>query len=342
MKFYRLNDPAIARRSKLTRRLAACLAVAILISPGALWATSQDSLNSAREVVVDVEVEKPHVLVAERIEMKIEATAPQGVVVKFPELDQQLGDFEVMSVQDRLDIPDGSNRKWVRLIGLESLTTGELEIPAMELSYVDRRGSVPQTGFQKTPPQSITVRSTLEGSEDPTRFREIKSVVFAPQPQRQNSDWLLWTAGLAGLVVVAGIAIAFVGRRRALSPKQQAIKSLQELKNSRTFADKDVESIYIRLVSILRSFVQEQFAISAPRLTTNEFLQAMQRDQRLSDEFRAELTELLSFADMIKFAGLLPSNGGLGEVVDQAVRLVENAAEAQLDTQDEIPTAEDN
>ena len=341
MKFDRITDQSIARRLKFTSRLAAFLAVVILVTSGAFGATQKGGLNSANEVRLDVEIDKPQVLVAERIEMKIEATAPQGIMVKFPELNQQLGDFEVMSVKDAMDIPEGSNRKWVRQIGLESLISGDLEIPAMELSYVDRRGSVAQTGFQKTPPQGVTVRSTLEGSEDPTRFREIKSVVFAPRPEQQNSDWLLWTAALAGFFIVAATAIAIVSRQKVMSPTEKAIKSLQELKNSRTFENKDVEGVYLSLVSILRSFVQEQFAISATLLTTDEFLQAMQGDQRLSDEFRAELTELLGFADMIKFAGLLPSNGELGEVVDQAVRLVKNAAETQVDTQSEVPTAED-
>ena len=68
----------------------------------------------------------------------------------------------------------------------------------------------------------------------------------------------------------------------------------------------DTEQIYVRLVSILRTFVHWQFGISAPRLTTDEFLHAMQADDRLTAEIRAQLKELLNLADLVKFAGMLP------------------------------------
>jgi hypothetical protein len=340
MKSERLSNGSPTRRTFL----AACLAVGIVATittvSGTLQASQQESATATGIVAIDVEIDKSEVLVAERFQMEITATAPQGVTVKFPELENQLGEFEVLNVKDTPDIPNGSNRKWIRRVGLESLAAGELEIPAIEISFVDRRGSTPITGLQTSPSQNVTVRSSLEGTEDPTRFRDIKSVVFLPESQQRESHWLVWAAaGLAGFLAVT--AIAMVRRKKFLSPKQRAIKSLQDLKNSLACENQDVEQIYVRLVSLLRTFVQEQFAISAPRLTTLEFLEAMQGDPRLSDEFRGELSELLNLADMVKFAGLLPS-GGLGEVVDQAVRLVENAAEqSPLTTDSDIPTAGD-
>ncbi len=239
-----------------------------------------------------------------------------------------MGDFEVVSLKDTLDIPDGSQRQWIRQVDLESLISGDLEIPAMEISYVDRRGSESVSGIQKTAPQTVTIRSTLEGVEDPTKFRDIKSVVFLPESQPENHNWIIWAAGAGGLTLLAAIAFLLVTRYKPdPSPKQWAIKALDELKDSRALAEGDTEQIYVRVISILRTFFQEQFGISAPRLTTDEFLNAMQADRRLSGDIRAQLKELLTLADLVKFAGMLPDGAGLVTVVDKAKQVVDQAAD---------------
>lgn len=322
----RLNNPGMMRRTFL----AGCLVIGI-VATTAMAAdnclANQHDGTADDKVSVEVEIDKSEVLVAEPFQMKITATSPQGVVVKFPELNNRLGDFEVLNVNDFSDIPSGTHRKWIRKVDLESLVAGGLEIPAIEVSYVDRRGATPITGLETCPPRSMTVRSTLEGTEDPAQFRDIKSVIFLPEPEQRNNNWLVWSAAAAGFIFVFASALAVVRRKRILSPRQRALKSLQDLKTSLAESDQDIEHVYIQMVNILRLFVLEQFAISAPRLTTHEFLEAMQREERLSNGFRDKLSELLHLADMVKFAGLLPSSGGLDDVVDHATQLVENAAE---------------
>ena len=311
----------------LTGLLTAMLVSANAIVPSSSLGDESSGRSSAdaNPLVVTMQLDKSEALIAERIQLQIIASAPQGVTVQFPELSDQLGEFEIVATKDIPDVPAGADRKWIRKVALETLITGELEIPSMEIGYVDRRTATALNGVQITPPQPVLIRSTLEGAEDPTQFREIKSVVFLPESQPGNVRWLVWAAGMAGLVALVAIAVTVVSRKPGRSPKQTAIKSLQGLKESPALVDGDVEQFYIRLVGILRAFVQEQFEISAPRLTTSEFMAAMGAETRLSDDFRSELRELLSLADMVKFAGWRPADTRLDEVVDQAMRLVENA-----------------
>ena len=68
----------------------------------------------------------------------------------------------------------------------------------------------------------------------------------------------------------------------------------------------------------------------------------MQNDERLSGKFRAELSQLLNLADMVKFAGFLPSNVGVDEVIDQSICLVQNTSEPSSDmTSGETSNSED-
>lgn len=319
-------------RTLLTLGCSVLTALAISVVPGALFGNQEfnPKTEPSNPVAIEMQIDKREAQIAESIQVKITATAPQGVTVKFPELQKQLGGFEVTGVQDAMDIPAGSNRNWIRIVNLESLVSGELEIPVIQISYIDGRGSSPRTGFCTTTEQRINIRSTLEGVEDPKQFRDIKSVMFAPETPPRSNVWLVTLAAAASFALVAALVYVANGRRKNLSPKDWAIKSIGELRDSQAFNDNDAEQVYVRLVSILRTFVDWHFGISAPKLTTDEFLSAMQQDERLSAEFRSELSELLTLADMIKFAGLSPDDSQLAAVVDQAKRMVENAKDSEM------------
>ena len=335
----RLHQSSQSRRIFLAVCFSVLTAIVIPVFPGTSFANQEVKTKTEQStpIAIDVQIDKREAQVADPIQMKITATAPQGVAVKFPEWQQQLGDFEITGVKDTMDIPAGSDRNWIRIVGLESLVSGELQIPAFEISYVDRRGSVAQTGVQSTKPHPINIRSSLEGVEDPTQFRDIKSVVFAPETPPRSNFWLVASGVAAGFLLIAALVYVAVGRKNDLSPRNWAIKSIDELRDDQAFKDNDAEQVYVRLVSILRTFVFWQFGISAPKLTTDEFLGAMHQDERLSTEFRCELSELLTLADMIKFAGLSPDDSQLSAVVEQAKRLVENA----VDTEMKIPQPSD-
>ena len=61
--------------------------------------------DESAPLTIDVQIDKREAQIAERIQLEITATAPEDVTVKFPELAGKLGDFEVTSVKDTLDIP---------------------------------------------------------------------------------------------------------------------------------------------------------------------------------------------------------------------------------------------
>ncbi len=332
MKIHPSDNSDHSRRIRMSVWVTAWVAVAIIVIPGTLRArqTSNSQSGQSNPVTIGVQIDKREAQIAEQIQLTITATAPENVSVSFPDLQMRLGEFEVTGVKDTLDIPTGADRTWIRRVGLESLVSGELEIPGIEVSYVDRRGSDPRTGHQSTPAQQVTIRSTLEGVEDPTQFRDIKSVMFAPVPQTRSNAWWVAIGVAAGSLCVAALALVLARRKTELSPRQWAIRSLDELQESRAFQDNDAEQIYVRLVSTLRTFIDWQFGISAPHMTTNEFLDAMQADDRLTGQFRADLSDLLNFADQVKFAGMLPEGNQLTLVVDQARRLVEHASETGI------------
>ena len=63
----------------------------------------------------------------------------------------------------------------------------------------------------------------------------------------------------------------------------------------------------MRLSDIVRSYLEGRFHLRAPEMTTEEFLQAAQRDPQLAPPQRSLLGTFLSEADLVKFARYVPA-----------------------------------
>ena len=152
------------------------------------------------------------VQVAEPLTLELTVVAPVGSSVDFSSVGDSLGNFDVIDMVDRADVPaanDVNQRSWTRRLTLESIVTGDLQIPALEINV--RRNGESQTLKSEVIP--IRVTSVLEDRADPTKFRDIHSVVDVAVPQSAANVWLWWAlGGCGGLAAVAALLMAFSKR----------------------------------------------------------------------------------------------------------------------------------
>ena len=98
-----------------------------------------------------------------------------------------LGEFDVIDHRDVNDLPsanDDGTRVWKRELTLETITGGDLSVPAVEVGITNGG----QTEMAKSDPIAVRVVSVLEGQADPTQFRDIHSVVDVDVPQVQQAN----------------------------------------------------------------------------------------------------------------------------------------------------------
>ncbi|MCA9170134.1 MAG: hypothetical protein KDB23_20800, partial [Planctomycetales bacterium] len=151
----------------------ACL-VAVLLSTSSV--SAQDA-SAGTKTRVDVSASKSNVQVAEPFAVELTVVAPEGTQVTLPPVAAQLGEFDVVDHHDIADVPvAGGQRIWTRRLTLESIVTGKWEVPVMDIQT--RTGSTAQ--IVRSEPIPIHVASVLEGRADPSKFRDIHSVVDLP------------------------------------------------------------------------------------------------------------------------------------------------------------------
>lgn len=266
------------------------------------------------------------VQVAEPLTLELTVTALAGSRVDFPSIGKSLGNFDVTEQIDRADVPttnDVNQRVWTRRLTLESIVTGDMEIPALEILVRNPAGS----RTLKSDAIPVRVTSVLEDRADPTQFRDIRSVVDIEVPQTASRAWLWWTlSGIGGVATAAVLFTAVTKRKTWMTPHAWAIRELKELRNSDALKSIDSDTVTENLTTILRNYLELQFDIAAPVQTTGELLLAIETGRYMSVETTRRFSDLFENSDLIRFAGLKLTHAELAKAIDDAQGLVEQTS----------------
>ena len=172
---------------------------------------------------------------------------------------------------------------------------------------------------------------------DGTNATDIKDIKL---PLYFLANWKLWLAiGLVVCLAAAGFIIYFIRRRRTaakmllvLRAHEIAYKALEDLKESGLLKNGLVKEYFFRLSFIVRQYLENQFKLRAPEMTTEEFLTAMSNVGAihelplLSSDIKSLLTDFLEKSDMVKFARYGPTADEILGAFAAAKRLVDETS----------------
>ncbi len=310
------------------------------VSMGTVSAGESIRKSDVSSPTVTANVSASSVHVAEPLTMDLTVVAAAGSKVEFPSIGTSLGKFDVTNMIDRADVPsadDVNRRIWTRRLTLDSIVTGNLEIPALEIQV--RGGGEIQT--LKTEVISVHVISVLEDRADPTKFRDIHSVVDVNVPQVASRAWLWWTlAGSGGIATALALTLVVAKRRTWMTPKVWAIRELDQLRHSEAMESSDSEAVTQSLTTIVRDYLELQFEIFAPVQTTNELLQVLETGEYMNSAVIKRFGALFENSDLARFAGVQLTPAELKQAIDDAQQLIEQTSSTLLSNATTAETAE--
>ena len=308
------------------RAAAVLLTFLCFVHPGNAAAEELGRTTLSELAEVTVRVSSSAVQVAEPLTFEVTVTAPAGATVVLPTVTDQLGRFDVIDHHDVMDVPEAvgaGRRTWTRRLTLESILTGDLEVPSLELQVAvdDRRQLL------KTEPLPVRVLSVLEGRADPSQFRDIQSVVDVDIPQSASRAWVWWTLGGVGAIAVFLAALTAIARRKTwITPNVWAVRELKQLRNSTAVESVDSDVVCQELTTIIRDYLQLQFDISASVQTTEELLCVVGTGKLLEPATASGFEELFLVTDHVRFAGLRLAHPQLTNIIEKALRLIQQTA----------------
>jgi hypothetical protein len=119
--------------------------------------------------------------------------------------------------------------------------------------------------------------------------------------------WVKLVVGVLILGIAAMLVIRRLHRKKMLPFQKQpvpletsALESLAAIRH--LIAEGRMREFVDRSSTILRHYIENRFALSAPRLSTEEFLHVAEQSQALEASRRERLAEFLYCCDRVKFA----------------------------------------
>ena len=277
----------------------------------ALLLFSIPNSSLASDVKLESSVDRTEIQIADPFELELRVLAPVGTKVSFPAKVETLGAFEVLNTKDKLDIPfsaqNGNDRLWVRRMTLETLETGNLEIPIIEVA-IKKTGQAGKV--LRTQPIAIKVESIIEPATDLTKFKDIAGVNDFKIPALNSYGWI-WTVSAVAVLAIAGGALLIATRRKeTVSAKAWA---MQKIKGAREVTEAE---------TIVRQFISERFEVPANSLPTDRVLSAL-RSRGVEESALRETKVLLQNSERFKFGGLDLPETEKARMINLAAQVVE-------------------
>jgi hypothetical protein len=196
------------------------------------------------------------------------------------------------------DNPAASIATWT----ISIFDTGVVRIPSL-IMVMQQQGQVDTQYTNDIPIKVLAVEP------DSTGLEEIKDIY--PEPFNPGYYKKYIPHALVFLLAVVGL-ILWLRQRKSkhvvpeaapvpLLPHEWAGKALDELAGKKLWQRGEVKEHYTALMDILREYLERRFGIHAREQTSDEILMQL-RLQELSPRLLADTAELLSIADLIKFA----------------------------------------
>lgn len=243
-------------------------------------------------------------------------------------LEEALSDFVIRDVQNPLPKLENEFEVVETTYHLEPRRTGKLAIILPAVEY-DSKDATPQTSAARiieTDPLEIEVSSDLNNQTASLELlRPETQPVDLPDDRRGSAVWI---AIVAVAISILAAAVAIYRKRQTLSvrlltPLEQARFELQQLVQA-NWAKLDPKRYFVELTAIVRRYIERTTGVRAPEQTTEEFLRTIASDRIFSEDVQQRMREFLESADLVKFAGLQPSDKDISLSLDRANRFIES------------------
>lgn len=285
---------------------------------------------NAQNIQVESRLDKVSILIGDQTTLHITAHIPAKSVITFPQLKDSIGKIKIVNgpkpdtVFDRND-PAGETITHNYLI--TSFDSGAYVIP--ELKFHTKEGAF-KTG-------TVTLRVTSVPVDTTKIFYDIKQPFAVPYTfwDWLKDHWVLVVIILAIILLVIAIIYYLKTRPKemflkkadaALTADTVALNKLYELRAKKLWQQNAVKLYYSELADILQEYLEKRYAIQTQERTTGEILAEL-KEKIMPADRKNSLEQILTLADLVKFAREKPSPAENEQTMEDAIELIQQTRE---------------
>lgn len=261
------------------------------------FALAQADIPAPSAPTIEVRASTTNVSIGERFQVTVELRGPDGATYDFPKeiIDASVELIKAEAAQPlaRIAVYD------TQVFALDS----QARIPEITIPYALPDGS---KGSVKSAPLALNIVSTLDPNEPNPAPAD-----FAP-PMPVLVSRAFWIAAAIAALLVIGLLVFLFRRLRfprkpkdpsvtpAITPEEEALARLDEL--AATNAYRQPKTFYIRLVQVLKQYLERRLEAPVLEMTTTETL-AFVKAHSWTAPHAVAIRDLITAADLVKFGG---------------------------------------
>lgn len=266
--------------------------------------------TKAQSPQLSTSIDKHNIIIGEPLQYRVEAIFPANAFkVSWLNIPDSFAHFEVIERQKADTVEANGTVKIRQVITLTSFDSGTRVIPSFPLRFFPFAGDSAFDLFT----DSLKVNVSFSPMDSTKTFHDIKTII------QVKDEWPLWLWIAAGLSLALLILLIryLVKRLRKkkpedvftskLSPFDEALQSLAELKKQQLLNSEQVKQFHSRLGEIFKRYVSRKTNSNLLTLTSGEILLKL-TELNIHKENVALMAGNLRMADAVKFAKYLPGN----------------------------------
>lgn len=274
-----------------------------------------DTVSQLSGISIETSVDKADIYIGDLITYKITIVYDSAYELIPPPLGANLGSFDVKDYDsDNITKLDDGKMQSVSTFILSTFTTGDYVIPPIPVLFNLPDGSRKALLSESIP---IAVNSLLGTDADTTDVRPNKA---QHEFIRDMTPYYIWGgSGLVLLAVLLLILLKWLRRKKEIEepvdnrpPWEIAFEKLAFLNQKDLLSQNLFKLYYLELTEILREYYGKIFILNVLDMTTEEFLTSF-KDKKLPENIFHNTRTLLTHADLVKFAKLIPQNERVGD-----------------------------
>jgi hypothetical protein len=252
---------------------------------------------------------KYNITVGDQINLTIEINCPADYNVTFPTPgDTITKNIEIVKRSDiKTEIsPDQKQKTLQQTLYITTFDSGYFVIKPFRILLTKGKDTTRQ--YIETQALSFTAKTLPVDMQK--GIRDIKPPMKAPFTFTEALPYIL---AFILLIAIILFTVYYLKKRKKkepvfrmpskpkLPPHELALAALEDLRNKKLWQNNKVKEFHTELTEIIRKYIEDRFSIPALEMISDDIIETI-KNINISDEIKKELKEMLTLADLVKFA----------------------------------------
>jgi hypothetical protein len=266
----------------------------------------------SQNVSVKAYLDSNNIKIGNQVTLSLEVVKPRSTNVVFPVISDTI--IKQIEIIKRLPldtiINKDSSLKIRQKYVISSFDSGLYTIPSF--NFLLKKDSLTDT--LRTDPLILTVL-TIPVDTVKQQIRDIKDPFKVSLTFMEILTWILYGLGAVIIILIAIYVYRKYRKNEPIirlpeKPKEPAhliaLRELDKLKDEKLWQNDLVKKYHSELTEIVRRYIENRFNIMALEQTSYEILQSINNSGNISNPSIEALRHLLTIADFVKFAKVIP------------------------------------